>query len=285
MLSQQKAQTGARVYMGARMSPNRGQVSRSGANGYIQRELRNKARSGVITPVGRDGKSDNRSAVAAMALRRQGDKQQYQNQGRRNGGKQPFQNGGRQPGGSGGKQPFQNQGRPNGNSPQDNPSPSQLIINDQGILELPYNQDFSAAQFQAFADANDKLLDLKAGADQQNLLYSQTKRDNEQAYKALQAQTLNRSAASGTAFSSAYGTAYTNNASGHANDQSKLDAENTAFTQNLAMQRAAIQAALNQQLGLSTQQYGNQLNDLAGTLGYGTGTGQGKKRKKKRDRR
>lgn len=70
MASIRKAQTGNRVYKGISQSPNVGQVSAKGSQGYIKRELRKKARSGVVRQIGGDGKSDSRSAVAALALRR-----------------------------------------------------------------------------------------------------------------------------------------------------------------------------------------------------------------------
>ena len=78
MSSIQKAQTGKRVYNGAGTSPNKGQVSAKGAQGYIQRELRNKndlnqkRQSGMAAanPKGSDGQSDSRSAVAAKSLAR-----------------------------------------------------------------------------------------------------------------------------------------------------------------------------------------------------------------------
>lgn len=71
MVSMRVAQTGKRRYKGGiTQSPNTGQVSASGAQGYIKRELRKKARAGVVRQIGGDGKSDRRSAVAAIALRR-----------------------------------------------------------------------------------------------------------------------------------------------------------------------------------------------------------------------
>lgn len=70
MVSMRTAQTGKRVYRGVGQSPNMGQVSAKGAQGYIKRELRKKARAGIVRQVGGDGKSDSRSAVAARALRR-----------------------------------------------------------------------------------------------------------------------------------------------------------------------------------------------------------------------
>lgn len=70
MTSIRKAQTGKRLYGGVSQSPNMGQVSAKGSQGYIKRELRKKRASGVVRQVGGDGKSDSRSAVAALALRR-----------------------------------------------------------------------------------------------------------------------------------------------------------------------------------------------------------------------
>lgn len=69
-ISKATIQTGKRVYNGVSQSPNRGQVSAKGAQGYIKRELRKKQKSGVLRQVGSDGKSDSRSAVAALALKR-----------------------------------------------------------------------------------------------------------------------------------------------------------------------------------------------------------------------
>lgn len=120
MVSANKALTGKRVYKGVSQSPNVGQVSAKGSQGYIKRELRKKNnlqskrlggtkppikpkpmfkpapvpqkpmfkhppkaaqasllkqaaianRPSFARPVGRDGKSDSRSAVAAKALNR-----------------------------------------------------------------------------------------------------------------------------------------------------------------------------------------------------------------------
>lgn len=78
MANIRKALVGNRVYGGVRTSPNKGQVSAKGAQGYLKRELA-KRRTGPVGPVkisrpivrpkGRDGKSDSRSGVAATALR------------------------------------------------------------------------------------------------------------------------------------------------------------------------------------------------------------------------
>lgn len=266
MVSFRQAQTGNRVYGGVSQSPNRGQVSARGAQGYIQRELRNKAAAGPVRRVGNDGKSDNRSAVAARAL---GRKQQFNNSGRPNvQGKQQFNNQGR-PQQAGGKQSFQNEGRPVGNQPSQG-----VTVNEDGVLVLPYNQEFSADQYAAVAEANEQLLALNAERGQRGLEYQQNRRDSELAYGQQQLGTLNQNAAEGTAFSSRYGTAVANNATAHANRMADIESDYGAFQQNYALQIAAIQNALNQQLGLGAQAYANELGDQAGSLGYGT-TGSG----------
>ena len=75
-----KALTGNRVYKGGMTAPNKGAVSAKGATGYVKRELRKrssltKPKSGgivrpMVSPKGKDGNSDRRSRVAAMALQR-----------------------------------------------------------------------------------------------------------------------------------------------------------------------------------------------------------------------
>lgn len=78
MANFRKALLGKRVYAGVRTSPNKGQVSAKGAQGYLKRELRKrsvgkapvKIARPIVRPKGKDGKSDSRSGVAAVALRR-----------------------------------------------------------------------------------------------------------------------------------------------------------------------------------------------------------------------
>lgn len=76
-----KALTGNRVYKGGMTAPNKGAVSAKGAMGYVKREmLKNRKRTvaapsgGIsrpaVSPKGKDGKSDRRSQVAALALQR-----------------------------------------------------------------------------------------------------------------------------------------------------------------------------------------------------------------------
>lgn len=80
MANIRKALLGKRVYAGVRTSPNKGQVSAKGAQGYLKRELRKRSvgkapgpvtiARPIVRPKGKDGKSDSRSGVAAVALRR-----------------------------------------------------------------------------------------------------------------------------------------------------------------------------------------------------------------------
>jgi len=258
MFSQQQAQTGKRVYGGVSQSPNRGQVSAAGAQGYIKRELANKNRAGVVRRFGKDGKSDNRSAVAAQALQRKSKRKPGETPGTK---PEPTK-------GSGGRPVVPGQQ----DQQQTQPQVQQVQITADGILQLPYNQNYSSEQLAAITGANDELLALKAEGDQQAQQYGQGKRDSQLAYNSLRGQTLNENAAGGTAFSSRYGTAVANNATGYANQMGDLEAQNTGFLQNQGLQRTAIQSSLNQQLAALAQQYADDLNGEAGGLGYGQNT-------------
>lgn len=268
MFSRWQAQTGKRVYGGTSQAPNRGQVSAAGAQGYIKRELRNKNRAGVVRRMGSDGQSDNRSSIAAQALQRQ------RNQGRPIVGHPNNQGGPKPPGGGG---TFGGSGNPlnplgGGGGQQGGTVVPSVQVNANGILELPYNQDFAVEQLAAINDANNQLLGIKMEGDQQALEYGAGKRNAQLAYDNLQKQTLAKNAAGGTAFSSMYGQAVAGNATGFANQMGDLEQANTNFLNNQSLQQATIQSSLNQQLAALAQQYANDLNDQAGTLGYGRAT-------------
>jgi hypothetical protein len=271
VVSLQQAQTGNRVYGGVSQSPNRGQVSAFGAQGYIKRELRNKNRAGVVRQIGRDGKSDNRSTVASQALMRQR-KKKFNNEGRPiipaadtpikpPPGQQPVTDGA---GGGGIQVPT-------------------VQVTEDGILQLPYNQDLSVEQLGAFNNANDQLLGLKVEGDQQAQQYGASKRESQLAYESLGKQTLAKNASGGTAFSSMYGNAVANNATGFANQMSDLEMQNNNFLTNQGLQRSAIQSSLNQQLAALAQQYAHDLNTEAGGLGFGRAEGQTSNINKKAD--
>jgi hypothetical protein len=270
MVSLQQAQTGKRVYNGLSQAPNRGRVSANGAQGYIQREMRNAQNAGPLRQQGNDGFSDSRSTTAAQALRRR-------NQDGKAKGAGPYNNTGRPQAGpyNGDKQPpFTPPGPPGqGAGPGHSAQPPQITISADGVLQLPYDQSYATEQLSAITEANDKLLGLKSEADQNNLAYTQNKRNADLANQSLQSQTLNQNAASGTAFSSQYGTAVANNARAYAGEIGDIEAQQGSFNNNLGLQRQAIQSSLNQQLAMLAQGYAHDLNEQAGTLGYGTSRG------------
>jgi hypothetical protein len=176
MLSQRKAQTGKRVYGGTSQSPNRGQVSARGAQGYIKRELRNKNRAGVVRRVGGDGKSDNRSAVAAKALNRKpgagrpvvNKKKKKPTPAVSHTGAPPVE------------EEFAGDPKAQTMSPNAPRPPTQQVqVTKDGILQLPYDQAWGAEQLAAVTGANEELLGLKMEGDQQALEYGQGKRESQ----------------------------------------------------------------------------------------------------------
>ena len=135
-----------------------------------------------------------------------------------------------------------------------------LTINANGILELPYDNQFSSQMLDAFSGANNQLLDLKTQADQQALTYSQGLRNAEQAYGLQQNTTKNRNASSGTLYSSRYATGVVNDATNYANQRADIENKNTAFEQDRAARQAAIQQSLQNQLGRLAQEQADSLN-------------------------
>ena len=279
MLSTQKAQTGSRVYRGTSTTPNRGQVSAKGAQGYIKRELSKKNQAGVQRRVGGDGKSDNRSAVAAKAMERRRE-QQHKQQMKHKKALHKYQTQKEKAAAAKAAADAATADAKTKKAEAEIPPPitdemkpaQQVEITRDGILQLPYDQQFGAEQLAAITGANDELLGLKVEGDQQALEYGKTKRQTDLAYNSLAKQTLNENAASGTAFSSRYGTAVANNATARANEMGDLEMANTNFLQNQNLQRQTIQTALNQQLAALAQQQADNLNADAGTLGYGQDT-------------
>lgn len=260
MISRQKAQTGARVYRGVGQSPNMGQVSAKGAQGYLQREMR---KNGPQRPIGNDGKSDSRSGVAAAALRRNGGPS-WQGNSRGNKNKPPSKTNSSASTGAGG-----------GSSKTPSVSPSPVPVNppvqvsNTGTLELPYDQGFSADQVAATNEANQALLDLQLEEQQADLDFAQQSRDANLMYEEDKKLDLSEAGGRGTVFSSMYGKQVADQATNHTNTLATLTNENNRIKSSAAMRRAAIQSALAMQLAAGTQAYGDQLGDEAGTLGFG----------------
>lgn len=267
MVSFNKAQTGARVYAGARTAPNKGPVSAAGAQGYLKREL---AKKNGARPVGGDGKSDSRSGVASAALGRMlgnnGPRGQAQGRGPNRG-----QNSILGPQASAPPPPAANS-----NSPSGLPAPMipQVQINANGILELPYNQNLSAEGLAAVEESNQGLLDLNSQEQQIALEAAQGRRDAEIAFGQMNQQNLSGNAAGGTAFSSKYGKAVSDTATSYTNTLSDISNRESQTKADIANRRAAIQASLNQQLAQAAQSYANDMNEDAGDYGFGQGYGQ-----------
>lgn len=209
MASLQRAQTGNRVYGGASQAPNRGQVSAKGAQGYLQRELKNRNQGGIVNPVGRDGKSDSRSGVAARALGNSGIGRQQA------GGLKTPPNKNKTGGIQGNQQAAPPVGPPMGSVAQ--PPAPQIRINDKGLLELPYNQNMSASALAAYGDSNDELMALQQEEQQMALEAMQGRRDADTQYGQLKTQSLANNASGGTAFSSMYAKQVSDNASAYTN--------------------------------------------------------------------
>lgn len=262
----QKAQTGSRVYGGTTTSPNMGQVSAKGAQGYLKREMRNRNQGGVVRPVGNDGKSDSRSGVAQRALNNNlGGRPQGASFGgikQQGGAKNPLAN----------KQKPQTAQPVGAQSPMESPQPDQVRVNDQGLLELPYSQNMSQGALQALKDSNDELLALQQEEQQMQQQVQQGRRDADIQYGQLKTQTLGNNAAGGTAFSSMYGKAVGDNANAYSNTLADLSKQESDFNQNASARRAAIQNSLSQQLSQYAQDNAVELGDDAGTLGYGNYT-------------
>lgn len=271
MATLQRAQTGNRVYNGVGQAPNIGQVSASGAQGYLQRELRK--RNGA-RPVGGDGKSDRRSGVAARALGTM-----FNNPGRPVAAPaSPMKNKNKGTGALKGNN--QGKGKNQGNKPKgirdgtiipNQPMQvPQVTVNANGILELPYNQDLSMDAWTAVNESNNELLALQQEEQEAALQAMQARRDAEVQYNQLKTETESSNAGRGALYSSMHGKNVADNVTNYSNTLADISAQQSQLSASLAQRRAAIQTALNQQLSAQAQQYGHDLGENeAGNLGYG----------------
>lgn len=267
MVSFNKAQTGSRVYRGVGTSPNLGQVSAKGAQGYLKRELR-KPQNGV-RPVGNDGKSDRRSGVAARALRGGAIAGNLSNNvgrpGQGSGRKNIPQRGTKSNIPTGGGGDIQALAASASQAPQQAP---QVKVNANGILELPYSQNMSLSAMQSLQGSNEELLALQQEEQAMQQEAMQGRRDADLAYKKLQAQNLSGNASAGTAFSSAYGKDVADSASAYSNTLADISRREADFNQQASLRRAMIQSALAEQLAAAAQENQVELTDEAGNLGF-----------------
>lgn len=146
---------------------------------------------------------------------------------------------------------------------------SYVTVGANGQLNLPYNAAYGQAQYDAVQKANDQLLGYQTDFNTQQQQYGTQKRNLASEYSNQQRTTRNVAGARGNVFSSAYGTAVSNDASKNASANAELEGQNTAFLQNYELQKSNVQNNLNQTLGLAMSQYAQDLAKQAGTLGYG----------------
>jgi hypothetical protein len=266
MVSIPKASRGKTVYSQGSFAPTRGRVSSQGVQGYIDREQRKPA---SVSRVGRDGQSDTRSGVAAKALK-----------------KHMFDNGGRQISTAPVQAPVLptsgvynvTSGFPSTPGSADyaspNPStptlPTSLVANASGQLELPYSDAWNSELLDALNESNASLADLSIQSQNQALEYAKTKRNLGIGYTDTKRSSLNNAAGAGTAFSSGYGLRVGRDAQENLNANNDLDAANTAFANQINLQRSQITNAFNSRLQQAVSEYAAQLAaEQAGSLGYG----------------
>ena len=266
---------GRTVYGSGSYAPTRGPVSPAGAQGYLKREMRKGGNVGLfggVSRLGRDGQSDTRSGMAAAAMQRQD----------RWAGKEGgpgFNPNSTHKGGKTGITPAQT--RPHTIAPPITPQQTQPVtptvtVNAAGTLELPYNQQYSEDVLAGLADTNQALLALQQQQQQQALAYAEQQRQEGINYTNQQRGTLNDNAARGVAFSSGYGVAVGNDANNHNNMLNQLAQDNANKNAEFEFNRTTIMNAFKDSLRQAAQQYGNELNDDAGSLGYGSvNSGQG----------
>jgi hypothetical protein len=226
---------GRPVYGSGSYAPNRGHVSPQGALGYMQREMRRpNSPYQSISRTGRDGQSDTRSGVAANILARKG------KDGKK--GKKDLKHGGSEP-----KHPFQNEGRPVTGQPGQ-PQVPVIQINENGTLDLPFDDEWSQALIDSLQTMNTQLLDLSRESQSGALEYLKANRELDSGYESAKRSTLNQNAAAGTAFSSAYGNAVSENARDYNLVKNDLLTGNAQFMSGIDQSRLQIQNAFNEML-------------------------------------
>lgn len=261
MFSADTARLGKRVYKGVSKAPNRGTVK---PGGYIQREMRNKAKSMVV---GGDGMSDTRSGLAQTALRQQ-------IAGRK---APPRPLGGVKKKPAAGAKPRVRTmitGATSGKAPNLNPPKAvpQLNINTNGTLQLPFDYQFSQDALNRTETANAELLDVQKEQQQQALSYAQNLRNASQGYSQQKLGSLNDFSGRGVLFSSGYGQQIGRDATAYNNQVNDLNAENTMLNNQFSDQRTQIQTDLKNFLRQQAGQQGVKLDADAGSLGYGKST-------------
>ena len=265
MVNTPTALKGRNVYGSGSYAPTKGRVSAAGAQGYLQRSIRNGTGVtplGGVRRVGSDGQSDTRSGVAASANAR---RQAQAGKSAQN----AYSNQGRQPGKGGvnhAAQVAQQQAQQAAMTQSATPS---VTVNANGQLELPYSQEWSAEILQGMGDYNQELAALQGDQQQEGLEYNQSVRNEGINYTNAARTSLNTSAGGGTAFSSAYGVQASNDANAHQNQLNDLLAQQQAQHTAVETQKTALVSAFKDMLRQGALGNADTLAQSAGTLGYG----------------
>lgn len=249
------AATGKRRYgLGQRHAPTRGKVN---PKGYIKREISNRNKK---AGKGKDGLSDRRSGLAKAALRNS--KRYVSNRPK--------------------PRPTATLPKP-ANRPNDmrvgtpealagTPQPPQIpniSINQNGQLDLPFDEAFGLGLLDQQQSMNSELLNLQQQQQQQAMEFANNQRDLGLQYEDIKRDTLNGNAAQGMAFSSQYAVGASDNARNFNNAQNDLNAWNAQSQSDFDMQRTGIQNAFNDYVRQAVLRQSMDLAGEAGDLGYG----------------
>lgn len=283
-----KFAAGKKVYSNGKNAPTQGRVN---PQGYIQREVKNQAQKGAfgIKPFqtlaqqnrGRDGQSDARSGLAQQAIANR-DKLKYETDPRILTGspsiprfvdqasydawikKNTLPKDQQQTGGKGVPMKAQPVGGITNITP-----PPHMKINENGQLDLPYDEGYAFSIMEGQQGLNQSLLELQMQQQQQGMEFANLKRDAGFDYENLKRAALNNASARGMAFSSGYGHDVAQNANAFNTYMNDLEAQNTMFNQGIGSQRTAIENAFNDLLRRAAYERGLALEDEAGDLGFG----------------
>lgn len=147
--------------------------------------------------------------------------------------------------------------------------PNYMNINDNGQLDLPYDESFSWEMLGQKQAMNQALLQLKQQEEMQGLEWANMRRDANKDFQDISRQNLNSAAARGMAFSSGYGNRVAETGNEFNNFINDLDTRHAQFKGHAAESRSAIENAFNEFLRQSALQRALELDDSAGDLGYG----------------
>lgn len=261
----QKAALGSRNYrLGMSKAPTRGKVN---PRGYIQREIRNRNQKRAGR--GNDGFSDRRSGLAKSAL---------------NNAKRYASSPGKKQDPRLASKPKRNDVKittPGFADPNDNtritapgfvdnsPSIPPLKINENGQLDLPFDEAFGLGLVDQQQSMNSELMDLQQQEQEQALDFANSRRNLTNQFREANRNTLNENAARGTAFSSGYGVQASDNARNFNNAINDLTSWNTQTMSGFGNRRMGIQNAFNDYVRQAVLRRSMDLAPEAGDLGYG----------------